>query len=130
VLPAARDALDERRLVGTAASDLNTLAGTRGAQLAPPYERENEQVKPSLISKMRLWGSGRLPQGGESPLPLPRGLGRRCGRRRCGHRRTPSRPSGARRRLRSARRLSCRLPGGRRFRTHPRRCLLHRLRGY
>jgi hypothetical protein len=30
VLPAARDALDERRLVGTAASDLNTLAGARG----------------------------------------------------------------------------------------------------
>jgi hypothetical protein len=32
VLPAARDALDERRLVGTAASDLNTLAGARGAR--------------------------------------------------------------------------------------------------
>jgi hypothetical protein len=30
VLPAARDALDERRLVGMAASDLNTLAGVRG----------------------------------------------------------------------------------------------------
>jgi hypothetical protein len=30
VLPAARGALDERRLVGTAASDLNTLAGVRG----------------------------------------------------------------------------------------------------
>jgi hypothetical protein len=29
-LPAARDALDERRLVGTAASDLNTLAGAGG----------------------------------------------------------------------------------------------------
>jgi hypothetical protein len=29
-LPAARGALDERRLVGTAASDLNTLAGARG----------------------------------------------------------------------------------------------------
>jgi hypothetical protein len=29
-LPAARDALDERRLVGTAASDVNTLAGARG----------------------------------------------------------------------------------------------------
>jgi hypothetical protein len=29
-LPAARRALDERRLVGTAASDLNTLAGARG----------------------------------------------------------------------------------------------------
>jgi hypothetical protein len=30
VLPAARDALDEHRLVGTAASDLSTLAGSRG----------------------------------------------------------------------------------------------------
>jgi hypothetical protein len=30
VLPAASDALDERRLVGTAASDLNTLAGAEG----------------------------------------------------------------------------------------------------
>jgi hypothetical protein len=29
-LPAARGALDERRLVGTAASDLNTVAGARG----------------------------------------------------------------------------------------------------
>jgi hypothetical protein len=31
-LPATRSALDERRLVGTAASDLNTLAGARGAR--------------------------------------------------------------------------------------------------
>jgi hypothetical protein len=30
VLPAVRNALDECRLVGTAASDLNTLAGARG----------------------------------------------------------------------------------------------------
>jgi hypothetical protein len=30
VLPAARDALDERRLVGTATSNLSTMAGTRG----------------------------------------------------------------------------------------------------
>jgi hypothetical protein len=30
VLPAARSALDERRLVGTVASDLNTLAGAGG----------------------------------------------------------------------------------------------------
>jgi hypothetical protein len=30
VLPAARDTLDERRLVGTAKSNLNTLAGARG----------------------------------------------------------------------------------------------------
>jgi hypothetical protein len=30
VLSAARDAIDERRLVGTAASDLSTMAGARG----------------------------------------------------------------------------------------------------
>jgi hypothetical protein len=33
VLAAARDALDERRLVGTAASDLSTLAGARGVMV-------------------------------------------------------------------------------------------------
>jgi hypothetical protein len=49
VLPAAHDALDDRRLVGTAASDLNTLAGARGARWAPPCECENEKVKLSLI---------------------------------------------------------------------------------
>jgi hypothetical protein len=49
VLPAARDALDERRLVGTTASDLNTLAGARGARWAPPCEREDEKVKLSPI---------------------------------------------------------------------------------
>jgi hypothetical protein len=32
VLPTARGTLNERRLVGTAASDLNTLAGARGAR--------------------------------------------------------------------------------------------------
>jgi hypothetical protein len=76
----------------------------------------------------RLWGSGRLPQGGESAFPLPQGLGGRCSRRWRGRRRTPIRPSGACRCLRSARRLSCRLPGGGRSRAHPRRCLLFRLR--
>jgi hypothetical protein len=49
VLAAARDALDERRLVGTATSDLSTLAGARGARWAPPCEREDEKVKPSPI---------------------------------------------------------------------------------
>jgi hypothetical protein len=32
-LPAASDAIDERRLVGTAASDLSTLAGARGGMV-------------------------------------------------------------------------------------------------
>jgi hypothetical protein len=45
MLPAARDALDEHRLVGTTTSDLSTLAGARGARWAPPYEREEEKVK-------------------------------------------------------------------------------------
>jgi hypothetical protein len=49
VLAAARDTLDERRLVGTAASDLSTLAGARGARWAPPCEHEGEKVKPSPI---------------------------------------------------------------------------------
>jgi hypothetical protein len=49
VLAVAHDALDERHLVGTAASDLSTLAGARGAQWAPPCEREDDKVKPSPI---------------------------------------------------------------------------------
>jgi hypothetical protein len=48
-LSAACDALDERRLVGTAVSDLSTLAGTRGARWTPPCERKKEKVKLSLI---------------------------------------------------------------------------------
>jgi hypothetical protein len=83
-----------------------------------------------------VWGSARLPQGGEAPLPLPWGLGRRCGcSRRC-HRRTPSRLRGARwhlsstrRHLRGARRFSHGLPGDGRSCARPKRCLLGRLRG-
>jgi hypothetical protein len=45
VFPAASGALDERRHVGTAASDLNTLAGTRGALWVPPCEHEDEKIK-------------------------------------------------------------------------------------
>jgi hypothetical protein len=37
------DALDERRLVGTAASDLNTLAGARGARSASPCEHVKQE---------------------------------------------------------------------------------------
>jgi hypothetical protein len=51
VLPTARDALDERHLVGTAASDLSTLVGARGARWAPPCECESKKVKPSPVSK-------------------------------------------------------------------------------
>jgi hypothetical protein len=45
VLPVTRGALDERRLMGTAASDLNTLAGARGARSASPCEREDRKIK-------------------------------------------------------------------------------------
>jgi hypothetical protein len=78
---------------------------------------------------MWLWRSSRLPQGGKSSFPLPRGLGRCCCCRRHGCRCTPSHLRGARRCLRSARRLSRRLPGGGRSRARPRRCLFRRLRG-
>jgi hypothetical protein len=54
VLPAARGALDECHLVGTAASDLNTLAGARGARWAPPCERENEKSNIRLSKTWRL----------------------------------------------------------------------------
>jgi hypothetical protein len=54
VLPAARRALDERRLVGTAASDLNTLAGARGARWASPCEHENEKSGTRLSKTWRL----------------------------------------------------------------------------
>jgi hypothetical protein len=54
VLSAAHGALDERRLVGTAASDLNTLAGVRGARWAPPCEHENEKSNICLSKTWRL----------------------------------------------------------------------------
>jgi hypothetical protein len=69
-------------------------------------------------------GEWSLPQGGESPLPLPRELGGRCGHHRRGHRLTPTR-----RRLRGARHLSRRPPGGGRSHARPRRCLLCRPHG-
>jgi hypothetical protein len=46
VLVVTRDALDERRLVGTAAFVLSTLAGARGVTWAPPCEHEGERVRP------------------------------------------------------------------------------------
>ncbi len=48
-LPVARGALDERRLVGTAASDLSTLAGARGARSASPCEHKGGKVKHPLL---------------------------------------------------------------------------------
>jgi hypothetical protein len=45
VLPAARGALDERRLVGTAASDLNTLAGARGGTVGATLRTQRREVR-------------------------------------------------------------------------------------
>jgi hypothetical protein len=128
VLPAARGALDERRLVGTVASGLNTLAGARGGHggCHPANTKTRSQAPASR--RHDAWGSARLPQGGKSSLPLPWGLsGRRdCGRR--GQRRTPSHLRSARQRLCGACRLSRGPPGGGCSRARPRRCLLCRLR--
>jgi hypothetical protein len=68
MLPAARDTLDEHRLVGTTASDLNTMAGARGARWAPPCERESKKVKPSLVSKMRRVGQRSPTSGWRIPV--------------------------------------------------------------
>jgi hypothetical protein len=76
VLSAARDALVERRLVGTVASDLNTLAGARGAQWAPPCERQNEKIKLSLISKMRRMEERSPTSGWRSPASSSSGARR------------------------------------------------------
>jgi hypothetical protein len=48
-LPVAGGALDERRLVGTAASDLSTLAGARGARSASPCEHKGGKIKHPLL---------------------------------------------------------------------------------
>jgi hypothetical protein len=44
-LPVTLGTLDERRLIGTATSDLSTLAGARGAQSASPCERKGRKIK-------------------------------------------------------------------------------------
>jgi hypothetical protein len=65
-LPAARGALDERRLVRTTASDLNALAGLRGGTVGTTLrtrKRENQTLAPR---EHGVWGSGCLPQGGEA----------------------------------------------------------------
>jgi hypothetical protein len=129
VLPAAHDALDERRLVGTAASDLNTLVGARGHGGRHPANAKTRKLNSRSSQRCGIWGSGRLPQGGESPLPLPRGLGGCCGRGRRGHRRTPSHLRGAHRHHCGAHHLSRSLPGGGCSCARPEHCLLCLLRG-
>jgi hypothetical protein len=80
VLLAARDALDERRPEGTAASDLYTFAGARGAQWAPPCEHENEK---SGTSHSKTWHLGEcsLTLGWRSPASSYLGARRALWRR-------------------------------------------------
>jgi hypothetical protein len=115
--------------MGTAASDLNTLAGARGARWAPPCEHKDEKSNSRSSQRCGVWRSSHVPQGGEAPLPLPRRPGGHCGRGWRGHCRTPGHLHGAHRCLRGARRLSRRPPGGGCSCAHPRRCLPRRLRG-
>jgi hypothetical protein len=50
------DVLDERRLVGTAASDLNTLAGARGARSVSPCEHKDKKANPRCSNAGPLEG--------------------------------------------------------------------------
>jgi hypothetical protein len=71
--PAARGALDERHLVGTDASALSAFAGAGGDGRRHPANAKSK-ITNSRPSKRSVWKSYGLPQGGEAPLPLPRGL--------------------------------------------------------
>jgi hypothetical protein len=72
VLPAARDALDERRLVGTAASDLSTMTAARGGHGGCHHANvKARKLNPSSYQRCDVWGSGRLPQGGAPPVVPP-----------------------------------------------------------
>jgi hypothetical protein len=89
-LPAAGGALDERRLVGTDASDLSTLVGVRAGTVGATLRTKKHKTKLQPLEIGGAWGERHLPQTGKAPLPLPRGFGRRhhgsCRRRRCAHR--------------------------------------------
>jgi hypothetical protein len=92
-LPAAHGPIDERRLVGTDASDLSALAGARAGTAGATLRTKKHKTELQPPEIRDSWGECCLPQTGEAPLPLSRGFGRR---RR-----------GARRRRRSARRHLC-----------------------
>jgi hypothetical protein len=66
----ARDALDERRLVGTDASALSTLAGARGHGWCRPVDMETNRQVPSCRARDPSKDNS-LPQVGEGALPLP-----------------------------------------------------------
>jgi hypothetical protein len=57
VLPAARGALDERRLVGTAASDLNTLAGARGGTVGATLRTQRREIRHPPLEDMVSGGA-------------------------------------------------------------------------
>jgi hypothetical protein len=102
---AACGALDERRLMGTDASDLSALAGARAGTVSATLRTQKHRTELQPLKTKGARGECRLPQAREAPLPFPRGFGRRphgachC---RCRSRR---RPCGARRRLCDARSL-------------------------
>jgi hypothetical protein len=74
VLAPARGALDERRLVGPDASALSTLAGARGARLAPPCGHGNKSSNHRLsgtrpLERQLLTSRRRRPASSSSRSP-------------------------------------------------------------
>jgi hypothetical protein len=140
VLPAARDALDERLLVGMAASDLNTLAGARGHGGRHPANAKTRKLgsRPpkrhnygGAVAYLRVENPRFVFLGGSTDVGAAAGVATtsppivpvvRAGA-------STARPWGARGSPPGAHRLSRRLPGGGRSRVRPRRCLFCRLRG-
>jgi hypothetical protein len=70
-LSAARDALDERRLVGTDASDFSALAGARAGMVGATLRMHKHEIKLQPLKIRGARGECRLPQAGEAQLPLP-----------------------------------------------------------
>jgi hypothetical protein len=66
VLPVARDALDERRLMGTDASDLSALASARAGTVGATCEHEYKKLS-SSSSKLERLGEGLLTSRWRSP---------------------------------------------------------------
>jgi hypothetical protein len=56
VLPAACSALDECRLVGTAASDLSTLAGARGGTVGATLRTQRQEIRHPPLKDMASGG--------------------------------------------------------------------------
>jgi hypothetical protein len=84
-LPSARGALDDRRLVGTDASDLSALAGARAGTTGVTLRTRKRKNEHRPLEIKVAQGKYHLPQTGEAPLPLLQGFSRHhCdARRRC-----------------------------------------------